>query len=59
VDKTLRDVHAQWLAGTRRDGAPHKDTALRGFTMTGDPQSYRAGFQDKWANYENAWDTLG
>jgi hypothetical protein len=58
VDQTLREVHVQWLASNRRDGAPHKDTALRGFTMTGDPASYRAGFEQKWLKYENAWDQL-
>ena len=58
VDQTLRDVHVGWLASARRDGGPHKDTALRGFTMNGDPASYRAGFDEKWRRYENAWDTL-
>lgn len=59
VDQTLRDCHDGWLASTRRDGEPHKETALRGFTMTGDPKSYRAGFQEKWKQYEDAWHLLG
>lgn len=58
VDKTLQDCHVGWINSERRDGAPHKDTALRGFTMSGDPKSYRAGFQEKWARYEGAWDQL-
>lgn len=59
IDATLKDCHRQWLASNRRDGKPHKDTALRGFTMTGDASSYRAGFESKWRQYENAWDLLG
>jgi hypothetical protein len=41
-----------------RNGTPHKDTSMRGFTMAGDPDLPWAGFDTKWSHFENAWRLL-
>ena len=46
VAQFVIESHRTWLAGTRRDGAPHADTDIRVFS---DPES----------TYRDRWDLLG
>ncbi len=60
VDDDLRKCVQHWHKHPRRDGDPHKKSTHAAFSWTGKPTkgNIARGFAKKWANYENAWESL-
>jgi hypothetical protein len=60
VESALRESHEHWHRYMRRDGLPRKKSTHAAFTWTGKPTAGNIGrgFAEKWAKYEDAWESL-
>jgi hypothetical protein len=60
VEDELRQNHADWLSGTKRDGGARKDTSMRHLYIDDRHDLGPAhGYHTRWAAYRDAWHVLG